>query len=87
MIGAFLFLPETIGLFPNATTLSDSLKKDFGNVQESTLDKVGEIDQTIDGSINTMTSTVDEIKQTSKDLVSNTASTANSTINKVFPFD
>lgn len=85
-MGAFLFFPETMDLFPNAPTLVDSLKADFGNAQDSTIQQVNKIDKTIDDSIVSVNNKVDELKETSQDVLSNTAATANSTISKVFPF-
>ena len=84
--GVVLFMPETLGLFPEAPIFIDSIKKDFGSVQNSTIEKVDSIEETLDQSIETVSNTVDDLKDTSTDLLSNTAASANETINQVLPF-
>ena len=63
LIGAILFMPQTLDLFPNAPEVFDSAKKDISGIQKEVLDS-------IDNSINSANGQIDNIKESSKDFLS-----------------
>ena len=60
LAGIILFMPQTLDLFPNAPEVFDSVKKDISGIQEKVLDS-------IDNSIKSANSQIDNIKESSKD--------------------
>jgi len=67
LVGAILFLPQTMDLFPNTPTIIDSIKKDISGIQK---DAVNQVESGIDKSINSANNQIDNIKESSEDFLS-----------------
>ncbi len=67
LVGAILFLPQTLDLFPDAPELVTSLKNDMYDVQRDTVDG---IQSGVDSSIEFTNEKVQELQESSKDILS-----------------
>lgn len=67
IVGAILFMPQTMDLFPNAPTIIDSIKDDFSGIKEDTINQV---EDGIDNSINSANNQIDDIKDSSENFLS-----------------
>jgi len=67
IVGVLIFLPDTIDLLPDQRTIVDSVKNDLGNMQASAAESV---DNTIDNSVNSVNTKIDDIKQSSQEFLS-----------------
>ena len=63
LAGAMLFMPQTLDLFPSAPEVFDSVKTDISGIQQEAFDS-------IDNSINSANSQIDNIKESSKNFLS-----------------
>ena len=67
LVGAILFMPQTMDLFPNTPTIIDSIKKDISAIQN---DAVNQVEGSIDNSIDSANNQIDNIKESSGDFLS-----------------
>ena len=67
LVGAILFMPQTIDLFPNTPTIIDSIKKDISAIQN---DAVNQVEGGIDNSIDSANNQIDNLKESSEDFLS-----------------
>lgn len=67
LVGAILFMPQTMDLFPNTPTIIDSITKDISGIQKDTINQV---EGGIDKSINSANNQIDNIKESSQDFLS-----------------
>ena len=67
LVGAILFMPQTMDLFPNAPTIIDTIKNDFSGIKDDTINQV---EEGIDNSIDSANNQLDEIKESSEDFLS-----------------
>ena len=67
LVGAILFMPQTMDLFPNTPTIIDSIKKDISAIQN---DAVNQVEGGIDNSIDSANNQIDNIKESSEDFLS-----------------
>ena len=63
IVGVILFMPQTLDLFPNVTEVFDSAKTDVSQIQQEVFDN-------IDNSINSASSQIDNLKESSKNFLS-----------------
>lgn len=67
LVGAILFMPQTMDLFPNAPTIIDTIKNDFSGIKDDTINQV---EEGIDNSIDSANNQIDNIKESSEDFLS-----------------
>jgi len=67
IVGVLIFLPDTMDLLPNQNIIVDSVKNDLGNIQTGASESVG---NTIDTSLDSVNTQIDDIKQSSQDFIS-----------------
>ncbi|MDX1533333.1 MAG: hypothetical protein R3230_03915, partial [Nitrosopumilaceae archaeon] len=67
LVGAILFMPQTMDLFPNAPTFIDSIKKDVTGIQK---DAFNQVEDGIDKSVSSANNQIDNIKESSEGFLS-----------------
>lgn len=66
VVGAVLFLPQTISLFPNTPQIFNGISDDVSNFQTDTKEKIG---QTIEKPVEKLNSGIQDLKANSIDLI------------------
>ena len=67
IVGAIVFLPQTMDLIPNPPTVIDSVKEDLSDIQKDAIDQV---EGTIESSIDSVNSRFDDFSESSQEFLS-----------------